>query len=102
MSSSSKIYIIAGTHDEYLQWRNKHYPELLLNGQITKPTDITYVSGAETLKGISNPSGRFIGTWYKRSNIEEILFQLQIAGKLLDTNIMKQLLSIVEKRHENH
>jgi hypothetical protein len=99
MSSSYKIYIIAGTHDEYLRWRNNNYPELLLNGEISKPTDITYVSGAETLKGISNPRGRFIGTWYKRSNIEEILFQLQIAGKLLDSSVMKQLLEIVEKRH---
>lgn len=99
MSSSYKIYIIAGTHDEYLRWRNNNYPELLLNGEISKPTDIMYVSGAETLKGISNPRGRFIGTWYKRSNIEEILFQLQIAGKLLDSSVMKQLLEIVERRH---
>jgi hypothetical protein len=99
MSSSYKIYIIAGTYDEYLRWRNNNYPELLLNGEISKPTDIMYVSGAETLKGISNPRGRFIGTWYKRSNIEEILFQLQIAGKLLDSSVMKQLLEIVERRH---
>jgi hypothetical protein len=95
----SKIFIIAGTHDEYLQWRSRNFPELLLNGEISKPTDIIYVCGAETLKGISNPTGRFIGTWYKRSNIEEILFQLQIAGKLLDTNIMTQLLTMVQKRH---
>lgn len=99
MSSSSKIFIIAGTHDEYLRWRSRNFPELLLNGEISKPTDIVYVSGAETLKGISNPTGRFIGTWYKRSNIEEILFQLQIAGKLLDTNIMTQLLTMVQERH---
>ena len=47
--------------------------------QITQGRRIVYVAGAETLKGYSNPRGMFIGTWYTRSNIKEILIQLQVS-----------------------
>ena len=74
-----KYFVIAGTHDQYVDWKKRNHPEMLLNGEIQNLSDIVYVAGAETLKGYSNPRGIFIGTWYTRSNIKEILIQLQVS-----------------------
>jgi hypothetical protein len=52
-----KNYIIAGNHAEYIDW---------LNRKILSPSAHVYVSGPDTIRGIRNPHGRFIGTWYKR------------------------------------
>lgn len=82
MSSSSKIFVIAGNIDQFMQWKHRNYPELLTNGQIQSLQDIVYVNGCDNLKGHREPHGVFIGTWYKRKDIEYILTQLQIAGSI--------------------
>ena len=79
-----KYFVIAGTYDEFKYWKSKHHPEMLLNGEIQNLSDIVYVAGAETLKGYSNPRGIFIGTWYNRIDIKDILIQLQVS--MIDTN----------------
>ena len=97
MSSSFKIYIIAGSLDQFKLWRINNLDRLREDNPNLNIHDIVYVTGRETFMGVSNPTGRFIGTWYHRSDIEEILFQLQCQGSLLDTQKMSDLLSIVEK-----
>lgn len=74
-----KYFVIAGTHDQYVDWKKRNFPELLINHQVKGISDIIYVAGADTLKGTSNPKGIFIGTWYTRSNITEIMLQLRIS-----------------------
>ena len=56
-----KSYIIAGNHAEYIDW---------LNRKIVSPSLFVYVSGPDTIRGIRNPHGRFIGTWYNRPSPE--------------------------------
>jgi hypothetical protein len=74
-----KYFVISGTHDQFSEWRRRNGTELLLNRRIESLQDIVYVAGADTLKGIENPKGIFIGTWYTRSNITEILLQLSMS-----------------------
>ena len=60
---------------------------MLLNRQIENVSDIVYVSGPESIKGVSNPTGIFIGTWYNRSDIVSILQTLHtsVSGDKLDS-----------------
>ena len=79
----SKIFIIAGNIDQFMQWKHRNYPEMLTNGQIQSLQDIVYVAGVDNLKGHREPHGLFIGTWYTRNDIESILAQLLISGSIL-------------------
>lgn len=76
----SKIFVISGNHSQYNDWKNRNYPEMLLNGDIQGLQDIIYVSSIERLRGVSNPKGIFIGTWYERKDIQDLIIQLRVAG----------------------
>ena len=91
----SKFFVIAGNYDQYVNWKNRNYPELLLNGQIEKIQDLVYVSSIDQLKGYNNPKGMFIGTWYRREDMEYVLGQLQVVGTLNVTQVHR-LLDIIE------
>jgi hypothetical protein len=91
----NKLFIIAGNYNQYVNWKNRNYPELLLNGQIEKIQDLVYVSSIDQLKGYNNPKGMFIGTWYRREDMEYVLGQLQVAGTLNVTQVHR-LLDIIE------
>ena len=41
-------------------------------GMNPKYNDFIYISGPESLKGFHNPWGYRVGTWYQRSDIEQI------------------------------
>lgn len=70
-----KYFVIAGTYEEALRWTalNKH--RVYAIGGISAG-GIRYVASVEILKGIHEPKGIFIGTWYRRPDISEILSQL--------------------------
>lgn len=75
----TKYFIISGNYDQFTSWRNRNGTEMLLNHEITALHDITYVRSVHDIKGITNPAGIFIGTWYHRSDIKEILTQLHVS-----------------------
>ena len=60
-------YIIAGHVSEYAAWLKR-----------TKglPHEYTYISDVNKLKGIEDPHGYFIGSWYNRQDIHTILIEL--------------------------
>lgn len=77
----SRQYIIAGHMSEFVHWKKKQI-QLLGESFLLNQRDIIYVSGPETLKGIRAPNGRFIGTWYRRQDINQIILQLLMAGSI--------------------
>lgn len=89
-----KYFVISGTHDQFSEWRRRNGTELLLNHQIENLSDIVYVAGADTLKGTSNPTGVFIGTWYTRADMLEVLTQLRVATT--DIEKMKVLSQVLD------
>lgn len=91
-----KYFVISGTFFEFKDWKSKHYPEMLLNRQIENVGDIIYVSGIHMLKGYQNPRGIFIGTWYRRKDIEDIFIQLRISG--MKDSIYQSLQRVVNER----
>jgi hypothetical protein len=58
-----KNYIIAGTYEQYKHW---------LRTKIFSPSTHVYVTNSDTLIGVYNPRGWFIGTWRDRDDMEEI------------------------------
>ena len=82
-------YIIAGNHIQYLNWLNKQ-------------TNIhcQYVGGPDILRGIRDPHGVFIGTWYERKDIYNILVQLVAASRVDNPALRKALDYYEDKRYE--
>jgi hypothetical protein len=58
-----KNFIIAGNYAEYAYW---------IKRKILSPSVHVYVTNPDTLRGVQNPHGWFIGTWYDRDDMEEI------------------------------
>lgn len=70
-----KYFIIAYNYNEALKW-------VTLNKQrIYKDYQVMYLESANDLIGIENPRGIFVGRWYQRNDIKNILIQLQISDK---------------------
>ena len=63
-------YIVAGTHDEYLEYQYTKYNEY--NGQGIVPENYVYVDFVDRLRGMNEVHGFFIGTYEQRPDIAEI------------------------------
>lgn len=96
-----KYFVISGNYDQFTSWRNRNAPEMLLNHQISNLHDLTYVKSVHDIKGITNPAGIFIGTWYHRSDIKEILIQLNVSMTNLDrVEPITKAWEIIHRREE--
>jgi hypothetical protein len=83
-------YIIAGNYDQYCAWAAD---KMSVN-------NCRYVSSPDILRGIENPHGVFIGTWYERKDIDDILVQL-VAASLSDNPALRKAIDYYEdKRYE--
>lgn len=72
-------YIIAGTHQEFVNWKKK--PEIQAIAFLEDTVhQFVYVSSVNSIRGIREPHGKLIGTWYNRPDLNDILHQLLIAG----------------------
>jgi hypothetical protein len=70
----TKIYVIAGNHNEAYAWINRKIAERISQGEtLNKIGDYVYVDSPNRLRGLANPSGVFIGTWRDRPDILEIV-----------------------------
>ena len=76
----NKIYVIAGTSHEanylIIQDLGKKYPK---NTSLSM-SDYVYVSSPQTILGIQNPHGVFVGNWLGRPDIKEIVEVLMTAS----------------------
>jgi hypothetical protein len=74
-------YIIAGNHHEFINWKKK--PEIQAIAFLEDTVhQFVYVSSVDSLRGIHEPHGKLIGTWYNRPDLNDILHQLLIAGSI--------------------
>ena len=70
---SGKIFIVAGTRAEYTAWVDR-------NGY--KYTETQYVQNAQSLKGLENIRGFYIGTYDKRPDIQDIMSVIATSKRL--------------------
>ena len=77
----NKIYVIAGTAREATDWVKGNLQKRILNNETPIGiSEYTYVTGVDTLRGIRNPHGVFVGSWRERLDIFEIVQALMIAS----------------------
>ena len=74
-----KKYIVSGTYEEYNEFVYKRRNEV--------NTSYVYVQHATQLVGLSNIEGFYIGTYFKRPDIEEIKQRIAIAKRIMANDI---------------
>lgn len=73
-----KIFVVAGNHAEFIDYRRRKFADLQTAGIAVKFTDIINVSSPEAIRGYHDPHGVFIGTWKMRKDIGEVINLLQM------------------------
>jgi hypothetical protein len=70
----NKIYVIAGTASQATDWVKSNLQKRILNGETPiGMSEYAYVTGVDTLRGIRDPHGVFVGAWRDRKDILEIV-----------------------------
>ena len=73
------IFVIAGNHNEATFWINESIRKKQQNGVWSYPSEYTYVSDVDKIRGYRNPHGVFYGSWRQRPDIKMIMEQLYIS-----------------------
>lgn len=72
-----KIFVIAGTSSQALDWIRNNQKKRYANGDTDIGMgDYVIVSGVNKLLGVRDPHGVFVGTWKQRVDLVQILNQL--------------------------
>ena len=84
-------YIVAGNYGQFAQW---------IRERGLSSSDWVYVSNKDTIRGVRNPGGRFVGTWYEREDAMDILVALRVASDKVNENLEKALVLWIESKDE--
>ena len=87
---NEKIYIIAGNHNEYMQWVKKNIDRIYQSnptGSISI-SSFVYVNGLQTLRGHKKVHGYFIGTFRDRLDIHDIVNQIRLTNDVPDSRVV--------------
>lgn len=85
-------YIIAGNFHQFANYKAKKLADPTCDDLTTHT--YTYVSSVETLRGVDNPHGYFIGTWYERNDIVQVVEELLIRSHLYNQHLIDIHLSL--------
>jgi hypothetical protein len=86
-----KIYVIAGDHSQFRQFRNQLTEALNDLGLEINAYDIIYIDNVDRIRGIHRPWGYRVGTWNDRKDIDDIKTQLLISRSTIEDFIEVQL-----------
>jgi hypothetical protein len=89
---SQKLYIISGNYDQYKKW--------VWERGFYGNKDFVFVAAPDAFRGVRNPGGRFIGTWYKRPDAFDILVALRVASDKVNENLEKALVLWIQSQTE--
>jgi hypothetical protein len=82
----SKIYVIAGNRDQAHQWMKENIQKRMASGETTLSySDYVLFTNVDSLRGVANPHGVFVGTWRERDDLDNVFMIL-----LSHTNITEQ------------
>ncbi len=76
----SKIFVIAGTAHEANYWIINHLGKRYPSNTSASMSDYVYVSSPDSLRGVRDPHGVFVGNWLGRPDIFEIVEALMLAS----------------------
>ena len=84
-------YVVAGNYEQFLLW---------IRERGLDSSEWVYVY-RDTIRGVRNPGGRFIGTWYERKDAFVILTDLTVASDVRNENLEKALVMWMELREKS-
>ncbi len=76
----SKIFVVAGTAHEANYWIINHLGKRYPSNTSASMSDYVYVSSPDSLRGVRDPHGVFVGNWLGRPDIFEIVEALMLAS----------------------
>lgn len=71
-----KTFVIAGTLDQARTWIRMDADRRYAAGESVSLSDYVALDNITRLRGYSNPHGRFVGRWWERNDILELLAHL--------------------------
>ena len=90
---NNRLFIISGNKQEY-----NDFCRVAIEKKIYEGYHFVWVSGPDSLRGYSNPSGICTGSWRTRPDIKDILYQLQVSSYEPDKiRQVNNLLSLVKE-----
>jgi hypothetical protein len=89
-----KKYIVSGNYDEYLEYIHKK------NRDINNPkSEYIYVNSKRDFDGVLDIEGFYIGTYFKRPDIDDIRERIALAKHMSNTN--KDIEQLAERINAN-
>lgn len=83
----SRRFIVAGNYEQFAQW---------IRERGLDSSNWVYVTNSDTIRGVRNPGGRLVGTWYEREDAMDILATLVVASDVKNENLEKALVMWIE------
>lgn len=80
----SRVYVVAGKHFQYVEYKRRKHLEN--DGGVE---EYVYVNSVNTIRGVRDPRGVFIGTWRERTDIMDILMHLRLYQSHLNPSLEK-------------
>ena len=80
--ASEKLFIVAGTRQEYEFFIRKKADELAKTGYPISLSHFVYVSGYETLRGHRDVHGWFYGSYLQRKDLKDIVMQIRVTNNI--------------------
>ena len=97
-----KTLVIAGNRQQADQWIKDNLNKRAMSGVTTLSwSDYIVVSDVERIRGISDPTGVFIGTWIERKDLAGI-FQQILLGCDITTNKHRTINELWGRWKEHH
>lgn len=85
----NKIFVIAGTYDQFKLFANQLAASMNEEGIRVNRLDLVYVSDVNQLRGCHDVWGYRVGTYADRKDINEISRQLAISGSCILDNFIE-------------
>ena len=85
---NQKIFIIAGTYDQYRNWVKKNIDRIYQSdpSKYISLSNFVYVSGPDQLRGHREVHGYFVGTYRNRPDIRDIVQHIRLINSIPDSN----------------
>ena len=85
---NQKIFIIAGTYDQYRNWVKKNIDRIYQSdtSKSISLSSFVYVSEPDTFRGHREVHGYFVGTFRNRPDIRDIVMQIRRINSIPDCN----------------
>jgi len=80
--ASEKLFIVAGTWQEYTEFIRRKADELVKTGYPISLSHFVYVSCHDTLRGRRDIHGWFYGTYRQRKDLKDIVMQIRVTNNI--------------------